>query len=104
MAKVYITPHGNDAKGWARLSNGQAMAIVGGQKGDCIDLDIGPAANHSAAATFGGLYRIAVDGADCRLRIGKDAVASATGERWWDGDSDIRFLQSGERISVIAVS
>jgi hypothetical protein len=101
MPKAHITRHSSDAKLWARLSGGQAISALGGQEGNALDLDLADGtAKSTAVVSAAGLYRIAIDGADVRLRIGAGAVADDTGERWFDGDSDIRYLRSGERISV----
>jgi hypothetical protein len=100
MAKAFITRHSTDTRQWARLSGGQAIGSLGGQDGNALDLELDADAEHTAAAESAGLYRITIDGADVRLRIGKGAVADGTGERWLDGSCETRYLRSGERISV----
>jgi hypothetical protein len=101
MAKVFITRHTVEARKWPRLSSGQALGALGGQDGDALDLELGANETHTAPAQSAALYRIMIDGADARVRIGKDAEASETGERWLDGSCETRYLMSGERISVV---
>ncbi len=106
MAKVYITRYSIDARNWARLSNGQAVSVLGGQLGDTIELEAGEASVETAAvsAAQGALYRIRGSGGDCRMRIGKDALADAASEPLFDGDDELRYLMPGQRISVLAFS
>lgn len=101
MAKAYITKHSVAARDWPRISSGQAIGALGGQIGDALDLDLTDGAeHHTAAATESALYRVVIMGADVRLRIGADAVADGTGERWNDGAEDVRMVRVGERVSV----
>lgn len=102
MAKAYITRHSVNARAWARLSSGVPIGAVGAQIGDALDLDLDDGeAHHTPPATVAGLYKVSIDGANVRLRIGEEAVADETGEMWFDGTMHaLVFVQAGERLSV----
>lgn len=101
MAKAVITRYSTEARRWSRLSQGQAISVLSGHEGARITLalDAGDV-EHSPPAESPGIYRIKIIGADVTLRIGKDAVADATGELWEDGETELRYVAAGERISI----
>lgn len=100
--KAYITKHTTDAANWPRLSSMQTIGALGGHIGNSIDLDFTGGEDHTADLSQ-GLYRIAIDGGNARIVIEANAVAEqVSGEFWFDGDKDVRFVREGERISVIA--
>jgi len=99
--KAYITKHTTQAPNWPRLSNMQAIGALGGHEGDSIDLDFSTGEAHTGDLTE-GLYRIGIDGGNARVRIEVNAFSDQTGEFWFDGDKDLRFVREGQRISVIA--
>lgn len=100
--KAYITRHSNNAQGWARLSSGTTLAMLGAHSGDSIDLDFTGGVQNSADLTE-GVYEITIDGGNARVLIGAGAVAdNVKGQFWKDGRCDLRFVRTGQRISVIA--
>lgn len=102
MATVYITRYSINAQRWARLSSGQAIAVLGGQLGDTEVVVPGAEATEPDPAVKPSLYRIRVEGGDCRMRIGAEALADAQSEPLFDGDDELRYLMPGERISLVA--
>ncbi|OJY65519.1 MAG: hypothetical protein BGP16_12910 [Sphingobium sp. 66-54] len=104
MAVVYITRYSINARNWARLTSGQAIAVLGGQIGDTVTVEPGAEPTEPDPAARDSLYRIRVDGGACRMRIGKEALADAQSEPLFDGDDELRFLLPGERISLVAAN
>jgi hypothetical protein len=96
MANLEITKYPTDAAG-----NLTSLGVLGGQSGSRVDLEIGAEVSTSAFTAY-TLLRL-LPGADCVIRIGAGATAAAaTGERLKSGIEYMRYVQTGERLSVIA--
>lgn len=103
---VYITYH-STAPLYSPSAGGAfppALPILGAQIGDRETLAVAGAAANGTAQSAPRIARIHATEDAC-LQIGAGAVAVGTkGEVWAAGTADVRYLQAGERISVIAVA
>lgn len=100
--KAYITKHTTQAPNWPRMSNMEALGALGGHEGNSIDLDFSAGEDHTDPLDE-GLYRIAIDGGNARIKIEANAIADQqNGEFWFDGDKDVRFVRQDQSILIIA--